>query len=398
MNPTWIIFKKELKDITRDRRAIITMIVVPLLLFPVLMTVATKVTSSQVKKAEEKTIKVGLITNNNAAAFREILLNRKDMKIREDIAPEDIESLIKDEKIDAVVHIDAQFDQKVNDQQSGDIHLHFKSSKDLNITRRRLTELINDYEEQLVTDRFDRLYLDRNIADAIKTHRHDVASEQEKIGKAVGGFLPYMFIIFCFMGCMYPAIDLGAGEKERGTLETLLVSPASRFQILLGKFGVITIAGLTSTIVTFIGIFVAVSQNKRLAERFMDVIGSLFAPANIAISISLLMPLTIFFAAALLAISIFSKSFKEAQSLMTPLNIFIILPVFIGLLPGIELNAITALIPVLNVSLATKEVLAGTITTPLLLEVYASLILLAGCSLFFCAKWFDRESVIFREG
>ncbi|MBT3604007.1 MAG: ABC transporter permease, partial [Candidatus Latescibacteria bacterium] len=125
--------------------------------------------------------------------------------------------------------------------------------------------------------------------------------------------------------------------------------------------------------------------------------GSLLAPANIAISISLLLPLTIFFAAALLAISIFAKSFKEAQSLMTPLNLFIILPVFVGLLPGIELTSLTALIPVLNVSLATKEVLAGTITMPLLLEVYASLILLAGLSLFFCAKWFDRESVIFRE-
>lgn len=397
MNPTWIIFKKEIKDITRDRRTMVTMIVIPLLLFPILMTVATKITSSQVKKAEERIIKVGLIANNNAAAFREVLLNREDMKIREDILPEDIESLIKGEQIDAVVHIDTQFDQQVNDQRSGDIHLHFKSSKDLNITRRRLTELINDYEEQLVTDRFDRLYLDRNIGDAIKTHRHDVASEQEKVGKAVGGFLPYMFIIFCFMGCMYPAIDLGAGEKERGTLETLLVSPASRFQILLGKFGVVALAGLTSTLVTFIGIFVAVSQNQKLAEKFIDVIGSLFAPVNIAISISLLLPLTIFFAAALLAISIFAKSFKEAQSLMAPLNIFIILPVFIGLLPGIELNAGTALIPVLNVSLATKEVLAGTITTPLLLEVYASLILLAGLSLFFCAKWFDRESVIFRE-
>jgi sodium transport system permease protein len=397
MNPAWIIFCKELKDTLRDRRTIITMVLIPLLLFPVLMTIVTKVTSSQTKKAQEKTIKVGLIAQNNAAAFRDILLNRDDMEIHEDTAIEDIESMIKEDKLDAVIRIDAQFDQQVADQKSGDIHLHFKSSKDLNVTRRRLTPLINDYEEQLVTDRFDRLYLDRNIGDAIKTHRHDVASDQEKFGKAVGGFLPYMFIIFCFMGCMYPAIDLGAGEKERGTLETLLASPASRFQILLGKFGVVALAGLTSTCLTFIGIFVAVSQHREIVEKLTDVIGSLLAPANIAISISLLLPLTIFFAAALLAISIFAKSFKEAQSLMTPLNLFIILPVFVGLLPGIELTSLTALIPVLNVSLATKEVLAGTITMPLLLEVYASLILLAGLSLFFCAKWFDRESVIFRE-
>ncbi|MBT3602127.1 MAG: ABC transporter permease, partial [Candidatus Latescibacteria bacterium] len=272
MNPAWIIFCKELKDTLRDRRTIITMVLIPLLLFPVLMTIVTKVTSSQTKKAQEKTIKVGLIAQNNAAAFRDILLNRDDMEIHEDIAIEDIESMIKEDKLDAVIRIDAQFDQQVADQKSGDIHLHFKSSKDLNVTRRRLTPLINDYEEQLVTDRFDRLYLDRNIGDAIKTHRHDVASDQEKFGKAVGGFLPYMFIIFCFMGCMYPAIDLGAGEKERGTLETLLASPASRFQILLGKFGVVALAGLTSTCLTFIGIFVAVSQHREIVEKLTDVI------------------------------------------------------------------------------------------------------------------------------
>ncbi len=196
---------------------------------------------------------------------------------------------------------------------------------------------------------------------------------------------------------MYPAIDLGAGEKERGTLETLLTSPVNRFQILIGKFGVIALAGLTSAAVAFVGIFIAITQNRIIAERMLHTISNLLAPQTILISFSLLIPLTIFFAACLMAISVFAKSFKEAQSLMTPMNIVIILPVFIGILPGIELNAVTALVPVLNVSLATKEVLAGTMSIPLLFEVYASLFTLAGLSLFFCSKWFDRESVIFRE-
>ena len=82
---------------------------------------------------------------------------------------------------------------------------------------------------------------------------------------------------------------------------------------------------------------------------------------------------------------------------MAPLNIIIIIPVLIGLLPGIELNAVTSLIPVLNVSLASKEIFAGTIKLPLLFEVYASLIALAALSLYACAKWFERESTVFRE-
>ena len=88
-------------------------------------------------------------------------------------------------------------------------------------------------------------------------------------------------------------------------------------------------------------------------------------------------------------------SFKEAQSIVTPLNIAIIVPAAIGLTPGMELNKITALIPILNVSLATKEMLSGSINWILLSEVYASLIVLPGFSLWFCVKWFNRKEKIF---
>ncbi len=196
MNPALIIFLKELKDITRDRRTMITMIVIPLLLFPLLMTIATKFTQSQVKKAQDKTLTVGVITHDNAASFRESLRNREDLTVREDIAEQDIETLIKSDSLDAVIAFGEDFDQKVSDLKSGDVHLYFKSSKDMDMTRRRLTELIDGYENQLVTRRFERLYLDKSIHDAIHTQRHDVTSEQEKFAKTIGGLVPYLFILF----------------------------------------------------------------------------------------------------------------------------------------------------------------------------------------------------------
>lgn len=82
--------------------------------------------------------------------------------------------------------------------------------------------------------------------------------------------------------------------------------------------------------------------------------------------------------------------------MISPLMIVVILPVLIGLVPGISLDTVTAVIPVLNVSLATKEIIAGTIKTGLLLEVYASLLVLAGLSLYGCTRWFEREETIFR--
>ena len=117
---------------------------------------------------------------------------------------------------------------------------------------------------------------------------------------------------------------------------------------------------------------------------------------TILLVLSLLLPLTVFFAAVLLSLSIFAKSYKEAQSLISPLTIVIILPVMVGIMPGIELDPVTAVIPVLNVSLATKEIIAGTIKPLLLAEVYVTLIALASLSLWGCAKWFEREETIFR--
>ena len=390
------IFLKELKDITRDRRSLIMMFVVPMLLFPLMITIATKVISSQTKEAADKTLKVALITHGNAEAFRETLLKREDLKIREDLTEDEIDALIQSDKLDAAIRFGREFDNEIADLQPGKIHLYFKSSKDMNASRNRLTTLIRAYEEQVINDRFERLYLDRNIIDPVKTERHDIASQREKIGKSVGGFLPYIFVLMSFMGCMYPALDLGAGEKERSTLETLLVSPASRLQILLGKFGVIVLSGLVSAAVTFLGLFLAVMQHKEVVEKVLDALQGMFEISSVIMVLSLLLPLTFFFAAFLMSISIFAKSYKEAQSLAAPLNIIIIIPVFIGILPGIELSAMTALIPILNVSLATKEIFSGTIQIPLLLEVYASLFALAGLSLYGCAKWFERESTIFR--
>ena len=117
----------------------------------------------------------------------------------------------------------------------------------------------------------------------------------------------------------------------------------------------------------------------------------------IMLTMSLLLPLTIFFAGILLSVSLTTRSFKEAQSMISPLNIAVIVPAAIGLTPGIELSYTNAWIPVLNVSLATKEILAGTIRPGELSVVYASLIVLAVLTLRGSAWWFGRESTIFRS-
>ena len=199
------------------------------------------------------------------------------------------------------------------------------------------------------------------------------------------------------MGAMYPALDLGAGEKERGTLETILSSPASRLDIVLGKFLVVLLAAFLTAFIALGGIFVGIQRISDIPAELIIVINEVLSPKTIGLIMTLVLPVAAFFSALLLGLSIYAKSFKEAQSIVAPLNIVIIFPAIIGTLPGMELNTVTALIPVLNVSLASKDIIAGVMNPFYMTEVYLSLFGFAGLAIFWCVKWFNRESTIFRN-
>jgi sodium transport system permease protein len=396
MNRFVTIFRKEFTDTIRDRRTLFMMIVFPLLLVPALMIVVTNIQMSSIKKAEEKVLRVALVARANAPGLVAALTARRDLRIIDGIPADSMEAMIARDSIDAAVVVAQDFDAAVAGMKSGTIRLFYKSSEDFDMVKRRLSGVIGSFEKQIVAERFAKLGIDAGIVNPVRTEEHDVASMKERIGKTVGGMVPYLFVIFCFMGAMYPAIDLAAGEKERGTMETLLTAPVSRFQILLGKFAVVVLTGLMSAAVSIFGILLAVRQVAEIPPEVMSAVMAILDVQTVLLVLSLLLPLTVFFAAFLLSISIFAKSYKEAQSMISPLTIVVILPVMIGIFPGIALDPVTAMIPVLNVSLATKEIIAGTIKTGLLLEVYASLFLLAALSLFGCARWFEREETIFR--
>ncbi|MEK6572263.1 MAG: ABC transporter permease, partial [Bacteroidota bacterium] len=305
-------------------------------------------------------------------------------------------SLIEADSLDALIVFDADFDKQVANLLPGKITMYFKAAEKRSIEKGRVSDLLTDFGEKLKSRRFKKLNLNESLLKTVEITEQNLATVKEKLAEVIGGFLPYLFIIFCFMGSMYPAIDLAAGEKERGTLETLLTSPAGRFQILLGKFGVVVLTGILSAAISFLGLYVGISQVREIPSELLQTILSILEFQSIALLISLLLPLTVFFAAILLSLSIYAKSYKEAQSIISPMMILVIVPAFLGLMPGMSLNTTTALIPILNVSLATKAIIAGTVGPALLVEVYLSLIVFAGLSLYACAKIFEREGAIFR--
>lgn len=391
-----IVFKKELKDTLRDRRTIIFMVAIPLLVFPILISIASGMILSQAKKAQEKTLQIGLLTYGNAADFRQMLLEKEDVAVREDLDEEQGIADVKQGELDAMIVFDRNFDSKVEARSQGRVKLYMKVTEEGEIERDRVLKILREFEDRLLARRFQEMDLDESIIETVDIEEQNLATVKERLAEAVGGFLPYLFIIFCFTGSMYPAIDLAAGEKERGTLETLLTSPVDRFQILMGKFGVVVLTGIFSALVAMLGLYIGIRRMTEIPPELLNTIMSILEVKSILILLSLLLPLSIFFAGILLSLSIYARSYKEAQSIISPLTFIVIIPAFIGLLPGFELTMTTALIPILNVSLATKAIIAETISVPQLLTVYFSLILFAVISIYFCSKIYGRESAIFR--
>src|SRR5688572_5205805 len=386
------VFKKEMTDTLRDRRAIVFMVIVPLFLFPLLFQVMISMGKSRAEKAQARTLRVVCINQGNASRFVQMLKERGDVDVIENVPRDSIATLIRADSLDGAFLFASSFDDDIAEMKPGRLDFYFKSVDESRIVQDRLSETVERYEKELLDERFSRLELDQSIVEAVEVEPHNVASMEERVGQRVGGFVPYMFILFCFLGAMYPAIDLGAGEKERGTLETLLTAPVNRFHILLGKFGVVVVSGLLSASISIGGLFVSLKRSPDLPPEFLNMILRILGWDTIILLMSLLLPLTILFAGVLLSLSLTARSFKEAQSMISPLNMAIILPAAIGLMPGTELSFSNAWIPVLNVSLATKEIIAGTIQAPELAVVYVSSITLAVASLWGSAWWFGRES------
>lgn len=396
MPRTFTIFRKELIDTLRDRRTLIMMVVVPVLVVPIMILVVVKVGALLERKASEKQLKIAVVGAEYAPDLYSLIASDSQITVIQGIAIEDVAVTVREDSVDGAVVIPSTFLDRINADRQAAVQLYYQSTRSLNVAERRLRDIIEEYDEEIVGRRIARLNLDAQLFDAIEIVNFDVATVKERIGETAGRLLPYMFILFCFMGSMYPGIDLGAGEKERGTLETLLSSPATRLEIVLGKFLVISLIGLASAMISIGGLYIAVLQIKEIPEQIMAVISDILDLKVIGMIASLLIPLEAFFAAVILAVSIYSKSFKEAQSSLTPMSFVVIVPVLIGLMPGVELTWKTALIPILNVSLASKDVISASIEPTHLALVYASLLLLASVSIVFCVKWFNREATLFR--
>lgn len=390
------IFKKEMKDILRDRRTILTMIIIPLLIFPVLMNFTIRFQVRRVMKAKEKVLKTAVYLNGNDDQFLKVLQERSDFEILTNVPFDSLEQYISSEKLDLGLVYDEEFDENITNNKTGTVELYFKSTNEDAVVKERLQKQLEKHKDFLLSKRLEDFGLQPSLIEVMEIKEKDLASMKEKAGEAVGGMIVYFFLIFSFAGSMYPAIDLGAGEKERGTLETLMITPVKKYEILTGKLMLVALAGVISSIVAFIGLYYSIHSIDEIPRFIFNAIGNLMNGTSILMLASIILPMIVFFASVQLGLSFYAKSFKEAQSIINPFVIVMVFPLIFGMMPGVKLSAANAWIPALNVSLAAKEIIGGTLAIPLYLEVVASLLVLAVVSVYVTSLLFRKETIIFR--
>ena len=391
MNVIFTVIKKELTDTLRDKRTLISAIIVPALIIPLLLFGVTKLQKILIDKEETKALKIAFI---DAPASIRSEFEDDSFVLLDDFNLETGKTAIQNDELDAVLEFDSDFLSKIDGMGSANLNLYYKSTNLL--LYNRISEKIGLLKSQILNDRIQELNISAEALTPIVISKKDIASQKEQIGKTVGGFLPYIFIIFCFLGCMYPAIDLITGEKERGTIETLLTSPASRFKILVGKMITISIVGLSAAFMTILGMVIGLKFLPDIPLDFLDSINDILSTKFIVMLFGMLFPLSIFFAGLLSAIVIRAKSFKEAQSIVTPLNFVVIIPAMVALMPSVELNWQTVWVPILNIALATKEIIAGSIQISQYAVIVLSLTLMAFAMCFFSFKQFSRDDMVLK--
>jgi len=395
-----IVYRKELMDSLRDRRTLISTIVMPLLLIPVMTIGFGSFAVSMVKKAEKETPKLMILGGEDSPKIVSDLRRIPDA----DFVPAagDYARQISEKVIRAAVRIPPGFEAslKSGDPESVEIYVYEGELKS-ELGGQKLRAFFDDLRQRTIESRLAERNLSTAILRPFTVTKKNVAPE-EKVGAALSSaMLPYLVILMCLTGAMYPAMDLTAGEKERGTMETILTSRVSRTHLVLGKFLLVLTASIATALlaVTSMGITSRMAADmfaKDLPAGAAQQFKLSISPQALAAVFVLVVPVAVLFSAALLAISLFAKTYKEAQSYISPLMIVVIVPAVASLMPGVELNWRLALVPILNTSLVSKEIFTGTYHWNFIAVILASSCVYAAIALAAAVHLFQREDVLFR--
>lgn len=387
------IYKKEVMDLVRDRRTLISMVAVPILVMPLMMVVGSRVVSAldQKSKDEAKTMSVAVKAGSPGVAEA---IRKAGLIVAEESG--EVRAKVETKKSIAGV-----------EEVAGPVVQLRVFADDANPSSRSASDKIRVALAELKDERVRGSLRKSGIAESVLTpfqvKRVNVAPERKMAGMVWGTMLGYLLLLMMFTGGMYPVIDMTAGEKERKTLETFLSSPAGRDEIVLGKIlaamtAIAVTATLTLSSIVYSVTNIKASKGSGAGDEFRAMMTTMPVDANTVGLIALtLVPLIVFAASVMIAIAIHARSFKEGSSYLTPLMLMVIFPALLGGMPGMELTPVMCLIPIFNASQLIRAVMLGEFSAMSFGITLAANVAYAAIAFLIAKRRFDDEGVLFRS-
>ncbi len=389
------IFKKEMIDILRDKKTLFMGIVLPLILYPVLMIVMTQIMSMTMNGQDSKDINIAF--EKSPPKELRVLMERYGDKKEDNfniVKSKDYKKDLDEEKIDAYIEV-----KEKNNIENYKIYINSSKENSLNVEN-KLENIFDTYKDEKVKSNIEKLNMDVNkTLEPIVFSTVDVARNEEVAGLLLGQILPFILIMGVLLGATYPAIDSMAGEKERGTLETLFTLPISNLELVMGKYMAVSLCAISTALLNVLSmlltlLYIIITGNisgKLFSDSFN--IYSLGEPLFITLICICLFAMVV--SAISMCVCSLAKSFKDAQNYITPVMFLVLIPSYASMIPNINLDRTTAVIPVVNISLLIKSVLSNDANLGLTALVFISNFAFVILAVILLSKMFNSEEILF---
>ena len=262
--------------------------------------------------------------------------------------------------------------------------------RESSVAQERVAAALTDARDRIVDERQRARGLPDGFAAGLTVSTRNTSSAERRSGQLLGSILPYILLTLSVLGGMYAAIDLTAGEKERGTMQTLLCAPITSAEIVLAKFLTVWLLSLLSLVTNLVSLSMTVS---RLLPADLPGVGA----TNLILALAVLVPVTLTTSALFLACASFARDFRDGQTMLTPVYMAVALPAGVVGLPTIELNAWTAFVPIVNVTLLVKALFLREASAELVFLTLLSACMYAAVAIAGAVHVFHRETVLVGE-
>lgn len=314
------VMRKELRDLSRDRRTLALALFLGPLLYPALMLGMGYLTENRIRTQVDKTLEIPMVGAEHAPNLVKFLATNG---ITARAAPANLDAAIRSQEIDAALRISPDYADDWRNGRPALVEIIRDSTRrDADIPTQRLQAALNAYSQQVGALRLLARGVDASVARPVNIGLQDMATPEAKQGMLLSVLLPYLLILTSFIGGAYLILDATAGERERQSLEPLLATPAPRSAVVSGKIAAACVIGLATLLLTLLAF--------KFSAQFAGTLGRQLNVSFLAIGkmLLILVPMLFIGTSLLTYLAASAKSMKEAQSHMTWLMLLPMIPTF----------------------------------------------------------------------